>query len=368
MRRPGVAGTAFPPYTLRYAIRSNFVLTTNFSAWPHLGPGAAALAAAAAAGALLLSCLGTRALIPFLRRRALFDIPNERSSHAVPTPRGGGIAVLGALLLVWIGLGITGRAPLRIGAMAPGAALVAAVSWIDDVRGVSPALRLLAQGAAVAVGLALLPEGGGILPDRLGPAPAIAALGLLWLWFVNLFNFMDGIDGLAGSEAAAIGGGLALYAGIGNGVDSGLAALGASLLGAAAGFLVWNWSPARIFLGDVGSVPLGYGLGFLLLDLALSGHWKIALILPLYFLADATLTLGRRLVRGERIWLAHRRHFYQCAVQRGLSHAAVVRRVVIADLLLILCGWAAENGIGAGALAGAAAIVAVLLLALVRGW
>jgi UDP-N-acetylmuramyl pentapeptide phosphotransferase/UDP-N-acetylglucosamine-1-phosphate transferase len=339
----------------------------------HLGPGAAALAGAAAAGAFLLSCLGTWALIPLLRRRALFDIPNERSSHAVPTPRGGGIAVIGALLLVWIGLGSMGRSPPWIGpswidVVAPGAALVAAVSWIDDVRGVSPALRLCAQGVAVAVGLALSPAGGGILRDWLGPAPAIAALGLLWLWFVNLFNFMDGIDGLAGSEAAAIGGGLALYAGIGNGVDPGLAALGASLLGAAAGFLVWNWSPARIFLGDVGSVPLGYVFGFLLLDLALSGHWRIALILPLYFLADATLTLGRRLVRGERIWLAHRRHFYQCAVQRGLSHAAVVRRIVIADLLLILCGWAAENGVGAGALAGAAAIVAALLLALVRGW
>ncbi|HZU89906.1 MAG TPA: glycosyltransferase family 4 protein [Stellaceae bacterium] len=339
----------------------------DLPASPHLGPGAAALAAAAAAGAFLVSCLGTRGLIPLLRRRALFDVPNERSSHAVPTVRGGGIAVIGALLLVWAGLGVAGRAPSWIGAMAPGAALVAAVSWIDDVRGVAPALRLCAQGVAVAVGLALLPAGGGMPPDWLGPAPALVAVGLLWLWFVNLFNFMDGIDGLAGSEAAAIGGGLALYAGIGAGVDPGLAALGAALLGAAAGFLVWNWSPARIFLGDVGSVTLGYGLGFVLLDLARSGHWQIALILPLYFLADATVTLVRRLLRGERIWLAHRQHFYQRAVQRGLSHAAVVRRVAAADLLLILCGWAAENGAGIGALAAAAAIVAALLPALARG-
>jgi UDP-N-acetylmuramyl pentapeptide phosphotransferase/UDP-N-acetylglucosamine-1-phosphate transferase len=324
------------------------------------------LVAAVAAGAGLVSCLGTAALIPPLRRRALFDVPNERSSHSVPTPRGGGIAVLGALLVAWTGLVIAGRAPREIGIVMTATALLAGVSWIDDVRGLSPGVRLIAQGVAVAAGLAALPAGGA-LPGWLGPLPACAAAALAWLWFVNLFNFMDGIDGLAGSEAAAIGGGLALYAAIGNGLDPGMAALAAAAGGAAAGFLVWNWSPARIFLGDVGSVPLGYALAFLLLDLAWRGHWRIALILPLYFVADATLTLARRLVGGERIWLAHRRHFYQRAVQRGLGHAAVVRRVIAADLLLIPCGWAAENGAGPAALGIAAAIVAALLLMLVRG-
>ncbi len=131
---------------------------------------------------------------------------------------------------------------------------------------------------------------------------------------------------------------------------------------------MWNWAPARIFLGDVGSVPLGYLLGFLLLDVAARGHWKIALILPLYFLADATLTLVRRLLRGERVWQAHRQHFYQRAVQRGLGHAAVVRRVIAADLILIGCGWAAENGWGLAALAAAAMVVAALLASLAGGW
>lgn len=333
----------------------------------HLAAPAAALAAAAGAGAGLLSCLGTRALIPVLRRRALLDVPNERSSHTVPTPRGGGIAVIGAVLCAWIGLWLAGRTPPWVGAAALGTSLLAGVSWIDDRRGVSPALRLLVQGAAVALGLAALTAQGAPPPDRFGPAPALAAAGLSWLWFVNAFNFMDGIDGLAGGEAAAIGGGLVLFAGLGAGVDPGMAALAAAIIGAAAGFLVWNWSPARIFLGDVGSAPLGYLIGFLLLDLALRGRWKIALILPLYFLADATLTLLWRLLRGERVWLAHRRHFYQRAVQRGLAHAAVVRRVAVADLALILCGWAAENGAGAGALGLAIAIVAILLLGLVRG-
>jgi len=115
-------------------------------------------------------------------------------------------------------------------------------------------------------------------------------------------------------------------------------------------------------------VPLGYILGFLLLGLALRGYWKIALILPLYFLADATITLMRRLFRGEQVWQAHREHFYQQAVRRGLGHAAVVKRVIAADLVLIGCGWAAENGWGAISLAASVVTVAVLLTALARGF
>ncbi|MBV9152819.1 MAG: hypothetical protein JO204_13685, partial [Alphaproteobacteria bacterium] len=184
-----------------------------------------------------------------------------------------------------------------------------------------------------------------------------------WLWFVNLFNFMDGIDGLAGVEAAAIGVGLLLFAAVGSEMDPGLAAAPAAIAAAALGFLVWNWAPARIFLGDVGSVPLGYLLGFLLLDQAARGHWEIALILPLYFLADATITLLRRLLRGERVWEAHRSHFYQRAVQRGFGHAAVVQRVVVANIVLIGCGWAAANGWPILGLAAAGITVIVLL-----GW
>ena len=151
------------------------------------------------------------------------------------------------------------------------------------------------------------------------------------------------------------------------GSDPALRSLAAAVTGAAIGFLVWNWSPARVFLGDVGSVPLGYVLGFLLLGLTVRGDWRIALILPLYFLADATITLTRRLLRGERVWQAHREHFYQQAVRRGLGHAAVVERVIAADLMLIGCGWAAENGWSATALAASAATVAILLTALARG-
>jgi UDP-N-acetylmuramyl pentapeptide phosphotransferase/UDP-N-acetylglucosamine-1-phosphate transferase len=313
-------------------------------------------AAAVATATGLLACLLTRALIPILARREILDLPNERSSHRVPTPRGGGIAVIGSLLLAWIVLAGIGSVPAGVFGIALGAILLAAVSWIDDLRSLSPLARLLAQAAAGAIGLAVLPEKPGLF--------SLTAIGLIWLWWINLFNFMDGIDGLAGSEAAAIGTGLLLFATFGTGSDPALRELAAAVTGAAVGFLVWNWSPARIFLGDVGSVPLGYVLGFLLLDLAVRGYWKIALILPLYFLADATITLARRLLRGERVWKAHREHFYQQALRGGLGHAAVVRRVIAADLLLIGCGWAAENGWAAISLAASAAITGILLVAL----
>ena len=307
----------------------------------------------------LLTCLTTRVLIPILAYREILDRPNERSSHRVATPRGGGIAVIGSILLAWVVLARAESVPSGVVGIVLGAALLGAVSWFDDLRGLSPVVRLLAQAAAVAIGILVLP----------GPRDLLylAAISLLWIWWINLFNFMDGIDGLAGSEAAAIGAGLLLFGSVGAGADPALQAFVAAVTGAAIGFLIWNWSPARVFLGDVGSVPLGYVLGFLLLGWAVRGYWKIALILPLYFLADATITLARRLLRGKRIWQAHREHFYQQAVRRGLSHAAVVKRVIAADLVLIGCGWAAENGWGAVSLAASAATVAILLAALTRG-
>jgi UDP-N-acetylmuramyl pentapeptide phosphotransferase/UDP-N-acetylglucosamine-1-phosphate transferase len=161
--------------------------------------------------------------------------------------------------------------------------------------------------------------------------------------------------------------GLLLFAGFGGGADPELALLAVPIIAAAIGFLVWNWSPARIFLGDVGSAPLGYLLGFLLLDLAVRGFWKIALVLPLYYLADATITLARRLLRGERVWQAHREHYYQQAVRRGLGHAAVVKRVIVVDILLIGCGLTAEAGWGAVSLVASVVIVAALLVTFSRG-
>jgi UDP-N-acetylmuramyl pentapeptide phosphotransferase/UDP-N-acetylglucosamine-1-phosphate transferase len=140
----------------------------------------------------------------------------------------------------------------------------------------------------------------------------------------------------------------------------------ASVLAAAAiGFLAWNWHPARIFLGDSGSVPLGYLLGWLLLRLAGEGLWAPALILPAYYWADATLTLLKRAARGEKIWQAHRQHFYQQAVQGGASHAQVAMMIVTANLCLIIAAlWSRDHP--GQALAAAFFVTAALLLRLYR--
>jgi len=323
----------------------------------------AAVIALAALGAGLTACIGTRLLIPLL----ILDQPNERSSHRRPTPRGGGIAPVGAIFLAWLALAAIGLGLPGTGVVITAAGLLAAVSWLDDLRDLSPLPRVAAQALAVLGGMLVTIRIGPVFQGWLPPALDAVAAGLAWLWFLNVFNFMDGIDGLAGSEAATIGLGLLLCPTVGIDLDPGVGMLAAPVAAAAIGFLVWNWAPAQIFLGDVGSVPFGYLLGFLLLAAAARGHWRLALILPLYFLADATITLVRRLARGERVWKAHREHFYQRAVQRGVSHAAVAVRVVVANLLLIGCGWWAENGGGHWPLGLAIAIVAVLLASLNRG-
>ena len=158
--------------------------------------------------------------------------------------------------------------------------------------------------------------------------------GLIWVWFINLFNFMDGIDGISGVEAAAIGIGITII--VMRTEDTGIdPRLAATVAAGAIGFLYWNWHPAKVFLGDVGSVPLGFLLGWLLLNLANSGTWEPAVILPLYYLADATITILRRALRGEKVWCAHREHFYQRAVQNGRSHAVVSSGVAACNLVLI---------------------------------
>jgi UDP-N-acetylmuramyl pentapeptide phosphotransferase/UDP-N-acetylglucosamine-1-phosphate transferase len=325
-----------------------------------------ALLAAIGVAAAVFSAIATRALIPLLTQAGIVARPNARSLHSEPTPLGGGAAPVAAIAIAWIALALAGRLGGGELLVLLGAALLAAVSWFDDKAGVTAGGRLVVQILVVALTLALHPFPGPVFQSWLPPLAEHAATALIWVWFVNLFNFMDGADGLAASEAVAIGAGLVLVTAFGAARDPATAASAAAVAGAAFGFLVWNWAPARIFMGDVGSIPLGYLLGFLLLRLASEGRWKAALILPLYFLADATITLARRALRGEKVWRAHRQHFYQRAVLDGLGHAATVGRIIVANLALIACAWAAENGFGWAALAAAAGVVAILLVVLAR--
>lgn len=323
---------------------------------------------------LLLACVivaalawgATGGVLRLLRRHGIYDRPNIRSSHAQPTPRGGGLGLVPIILLALALTPAAGDgAPPGVWLVIGGAALLALVSWADDLKGLPVTLRLLAHGGAVALGLVPLAASGLVFQGWLPPWLDVLAAGLLWLWFVNLFNFMDGIDGISGVETIAIGLGLALIASVA-GWAEGYRTAPALIAAATAGFLIWNWAPARVFLGDVGSVPLGYLLGWLLLAAAIRGQWAAALILPLYYLADATITLARRAARGETVWHAHREHAYQRAARGGGRHDAVASAIALCNVVLIACALAAAYGWRVPALLAAAVAVGALLLHLER--
>ncbi len=317
----------------------------------------------------------TRWVIAYLTRRQVLDTPNARSSHSTPTPRGGGIGLLGIALplmaaITWLH---TPHAPVPWIVLAAALGL-AALSWADDLGDIHSGLRLIAQIAAVALVLAFVPAKFTLFQGLLPLAADRLLAGIAWVWFINLYNFMDGIDGIAGVETIAIGTGMAvLMVLVGHSGGSPAIALGLwgwTLAACAAGFLVHNWHPAKVFLGDVGSVPLGFLSGWLLLQLAFWGYWVAALILSAYYLADASLTLVLRLARGEKIWQAHKQHFYQRAVARGWSHGRVARLTAQGNaMLVVLAAVSTQVATPAGdalCLAGAVAMVAVMLAWMVR--
>lgn len=297
----------------------------------------------------LLMCLSAAALCALLTgamrwmalSRGLLDVPNERSSHTIVTPRGGGLAIVLIMTVVLAGLVVLGRAALVAPlALICGGIAVAGVGFLDDRQGVSVGVRLSVHVAAAVWAVYWI---GGLPPLQLGDH----SLYLGWvgnllavvavMWTLNLFNFMDGIDGIAASEAAFVA-----LAGAVLGIVGG-APLDASLPGlvlaaACGGFLLWNWPPAKIFLGDVGSGYLGYAIAVLTLT---AGHERPAalwtwLILGGVFFVDATVTLVRRTIRGERVHEAHRSHAYQWLARRWASHGRVTVAVLLVDFLWLL--------------------------------
>jgi len=304
--------------------------------------------------------------LPLLERLGLHDHPNRRSSHSKVKPRGGGLAILAVLLPGWLGWALwSGAVPLGFWPVLGGLLLLALVSLVDDLRSLSSGLRFACQILAVAIGLWGLQPAGPVFQGLLPPLLDSLAAGFAWLWFINLFNFMDGIDGMTGTETVALGAGLALAAWLAA-LDPSLVVLPALLAAAAGGFLLWNWEPSRLFIGDVGSVPLGFLLGWLLLLLAAEGEWAAALILPLYYLADASFTLLRRALRGAAVWRAHREHAYQRAALALGNHAAVTRQIALLDTVLVGLALVAVSGYPWIALGAAFVSLACLLLALER--
>ncbi|BAM88498.1 UDP-phosphate N-acetylglucosaminyl 1-phosphate transferase [Bradyrhizobium oligotrophicum S58] len=268
-------------------------------------------------------------LRPVLQRYALAR-PNARSSHTIPTPQGAGIAVIGATLVVGGAFAsVWGFAPLVMLFIA--VPMLALVGLVDDIRPIPVLPRFILQGLAVGLVVFTAPD-----DLRLFPVPLVLERTLLLiagLWFVNLVNFMDGLDLMTVAEAVPITATLALV-GISGWLPWPIAAIAAALGGAMLGFAPFNRPVAKVFLGDVGSLPIGLLLGWCLLHLAWQGFVAAALLLPLYYLVDATFTLLRRMARREPFWAAHRTHFYQRATDNGFTVAGVVGEVFALNIAL----------------------------------
>ncbi|SMF97245.1 Fuc2NAc and GlcNAc transferase [Methylomagnum ishizawai] len=296
----------------------------------------------------LVAAFATHAVRGYALKR-LLDLPNTRSSHSVPTPRGGGLGIVAALVLATIQLYGLGWVSLDWLMALAGAVPVAAVGFWDDHGHVPARWRLLAQFAAA--GWALYWLGGFGELRFAGEAYALGGLGmplglLFIVWVLNLFNFMDGIDGIAGVETLTVGFTLAALIGLDPApVLPGSAEVAAALAAAAGGFLLWNWPPAKIFMGDVGSGFVGFLLGVLALRTAATGGpslavWLIALGV---FFVDATFTLLRRMADGQRWYEAHRSHAYQHAAQR-YGHRPVTLAVLAINLFWLgPLAWAAAR-------------------------
>jgi UDP-N-acetylmuramyl pentapeptide phosphotransferase/UDP-N-acetylglucosamine-1-phosphate transferase len=266
----------------------------------------------------------------------VLDYPNVRSLHRRPVPRTGGLAILAAIYLAGAAAALFGQWVSVLGWLAAGGLLLAVVSFYDDRRGLHFGYRLAvhvaAAGLLLAAGLALE---GFALPGRQWSWPAWIGAGaslLFTVWMVNLYNFMDGMDGFAGGMAVCGFGTLALLGAMGGGEI--FAAVGLIVAAAAGGFLPSNFPPARIFMGDAGSAPLGFMAAGLSLWGTRDGLFPLwaALLVFSPFIVDASVTLVRRALRGERIWQAHKSHYYQRLVLLGWSQ----RQTVLAEYALFL--------------------------------
>lgn len=249
--------------------------------------------------------------------RLPMDHPNERSLHAAPTPRIGGVGIMAGVGVASLWLATGSLLPVMLGAFA-----LAGVSLLDDLRGLPVRVRFLAHFVAAAGCLLALGLTGW----------ALLAGTLAVVWMTNLYNFMDGSDGLAGGMAAIGFGALALAAWLGG--APGLAAFCAAIAAAALGFLRFNFPPARVFMGDAGSIPLGFLAAALGILGALQDVWPWLFPLLVFspFIVDASVTLVRRALRGEKVWRAHRSHYYQRVVLLGASH----RQLALAAYALML--------------------------------
>ncbi len=311
----------------------------------------------------VLAFLLTGLLRRYALARSLMDIPNERSSHSVPTPRGGGVAIVLTFLAAILVLAALEALPWYVAISLVGAGgLVALIGFLDDHGHIAAGWRLMGHFVAAFWGLTWV-----------GPLPALPIFGVEWdmgalgyvlgalylVWLLNLYNFMDGIDGIAGIEAVTICGGASILTALVL-PESSMWVAPAVLSIAAAGFLAWNFPPAKIFMGDAGSGFLGIAMGLLSLVAAVQAavlFWVWVILLGV-FVVDATVTLVRRVKRRQRPHEAHRSHAYQYASRRLRAHRPVSLAVGAINLLWLL-PWA--TAVALGAMDGLAAVIVAYL-------
>jgi UDP-N-acetylmuramyl pentapeptide phosphotransferase/UDP-N-acetylglucosamine-1-phosphate transferase len=292
----------------------------------------------------LLTAAGVETYRRWSLSRGILDHPNERSSHEAPTPRGAGLVIFVVCLAGYVAFGIYGLYAISWGYVG-GAVVLAVISWLDDLVSLSFILRLIALSAAA---LLLIADAGYVASVDL-PLAGVISLGvagpvLTFIWivgFLNAFNFMDGIDGIAGSQGfvAAVG-----WFGVGLLLGSPLFEIYGCLIAASTlGFLVFNWQPAKIFMGDVGSCFLGFTLAAMPLLDQVSVRPKVFLAAVAFvwpFVFDSVFTFFRRLFSGQKVWRPHREHIYQQMIISGTQHYAAT----------LIYAFIATTGVAAGLL------------------
>jgi UDP-N-acetylmuramyl pentapeptide phosphotransferase/UDP-N-acetylglucosamine-1-phosphate transferase len=309
-------------------------------------------------GIMFLSCVFTGLAMWYARRIGMVDHPGERQSHAEIIPRGGGIGIIMALLiaslfLVTDGDGIWGMCVL------PGVVVLAVLGWWDDHVSLPARLRFFIQLAASIYLVACAVNGGWV-----EGAGSIGLAVFFLVWMTNLYNFMDGSNGMAGLQAV-FGGAVLFYLFTISGQHN-LALISACVAASCAGFLPWNLGSARVFMGDVGSVSLGFIFGALLIIGVGSQAFSlpVALMVMLVFIIDSTLTLIGRILRGEQWYNAHKQHLYQRLIVQGWSHGRVALFYQAINLVLVLPGIV----IAVNYPAVAWVVASILFLALIAGW
>ena len=288
---------------------------------------------------LVAGCAGFSAFLILLLKpllmRHLLAHPNARSSHKTPTPQGAGLAVM-ASVFAGAALATFLWTPQLYPSLLPVlgiAAWLTLLGMLDDMHTLSVSWRLLGQVLASVVLVFSLPQGFQLFPGAAPLAVERALLVLGTVWFINAVNFLDGLDWMTVVQVVPVTLGIAILTALGA-VPAAVGVLALALLGAMLGFAIFNKHPAQIFLGDAGSLPIGFCLAFMLIFVAQT-HLAAALLLSLYTLADSTLTLLRRARAKEPIFSAHRTHFYQRGAQAGLSAPQVTVRVLILQILLV---------------------------------